>query len=362
MDVVKTLHMNGGSGKASYATNSSMQKEVISITRPIREQAIIDAYLSTYPATFCIADLGCSSGPNTSLVVSEVLETLHKTCKLMGKQLPEFQVYLNDLPMNDFNNIFRSLSSFQAQMRDQIGPGFGSCFITGVPGTFYGRLFPSKSVHFVHSSYSLMWLSQVPQLQEINKRNICLAKTSPPGMKKAYYQQFRNDFDWFLKCRSQEVVKGGRMVLTIMGRASDDPTSKDGCFIWELLAMALNEMVNEGSIEEEKINSFNIPVYTPSPAEVKDVVEKEGSFMVYQLETSKVNWKACGSSVFGELENNGYNVAQCMRAVAEPLLSSIFEKEIIEEVFERYSMILVDRMEKETMEFYNVTISMMKME
>ena len=35
------------------------------------------------------------------------------------------------------------------------------------------------------------------------------------------------------------------MVLTILGRRSDDPSSKECCYIWELLAVALNDMVAE---------------------------------------------------------------------------------------------------------------------
>jgi jasmonate O-methyltransferase len=57
--------------------------------------------------------------------------------------------------------------------------------------------------------------------------------------------QFQTDFTLFLKCRSEELVAGGRMVLTILGRRSEDPSSKECCYIWELLAVALNEMVLE---------------------------------------------------------------------------------------------------------------------
>ena len=38
------------------------------------------------------------------------------------------------------------------------------------------------------------------------------------------------------------------MVLTILGRRSDDPSSKECCYIWELLAVALNDMVAEVQI------------------------------------------------------------------------------------------------------------------
>ena len=73
----------------------------------------------------------------------------------------------------------------------------------------------------------------------MNKGNICIAKTSPPGVFKAYFEQFERDFTLFLRWRSEEIVPRGGMVLTVMGSVrSDDP-----CFHWELLGRALNDMV-----------------------------------------------------------------------------------------------------------------------
>ena len=72
-----------------------------------------------------------------------------------------------------------------------------------------------------------------------------MSTTSPPSVIKAYHQQFKSDFSMFLKCRADEMVGGGRMVLTILGRRNEDPCSKECCYIWELLAMALNDMVIE---------------------------------------------------------------------------------------------------------------------
>uniref|UniRef100_M1CWB2 S-adenosyl-L-methionine: salicylic acid carboxyl methyltransferase n=1 Tax=Solanum tuberosum TaxID=4113 RepID=M1CWB2_SOLTU len=154
MKVVEVLHMNGGDGDISYANNSLVQRKVILMTKPITDQAISDLYCSLFPETLCIADLGCSSGANTFLVVSELV-------KKHNLQSPEYYFRFNDLPGNDFNTIFRSLGEFEQNLKKQIGEGLGPCFFSGVAGSFYTRLFPSKSLHFVHSSYSLMWLSQV---------------------------------------------------------------------------------------------------------------------------------------------------------------------------------------------------------
>ncbi|KAJ1420161.1 SAM dependent carboxyl methyltransferase [Sesbania bispinosa] len=130
------------------------------------------------------------------------------------------------------------------------------------------------------------------------------------------------------------------------------------------MATALSDMVSQGIIKEEQVDTFNIPQYTPYPSEVKLVVLNEGSFFINRLEVSEVDWNVFDkqnnfnfdSEMSETLKDGGYNVAQCMRAVAEPLLVSHFGEAIIEEVFDRYQEILADRMSKEKTKFVNVTI------
>ncbi|XP_020218349.1 salicylate carboxymethyltransferase [Cajanus cajan] len=362
MEVTQVLHMNGGTGETSYANNSLLQQKAIALTEGMREEAISSLYRSMVPRHLAIADLGCSCGPNTLFVISEVIKSVEKLCVELNHKSPEYQFFMNDLPGNDFNSIFKSLDSFKQKLSNEIHAWTGSCFFNGVPGSFYGRIFPSKSLHFVHSSYSLQWLSKVPGGVESNKGNIYMASSSPINVLRAYYEQFQRDFSLFLKCRAEEIVKGGRMVLTILGRRSDDPSSRECCYIWELLAMALNDMFCKGIIKEEQIDSFNIPQYTPSPSEVEMEVKKEGSFSITALEVFEVPWNGCDNwNVFdSELPNVSYDVTKCMRAVAEPLLVSHFGKAIIEDVFGRYQEILIERMAKEKTGFVNISISMIK--
>ena len=143
------------------------QKRVIAMTKPIREKAVAKLFgLEDHhelPTTLCVADLGCASGPNTLTVVSELIITSEKfrSQRSNGQAELEYQVYLNDLPGNDFNTVFTSLPSLYQQLKEQAGLKRDQCFVVGVPGSFYGRLFARQSLHFVHSSYSLYWLSQV---------------------------------------------------------------------------------------------------------------------------------------------------------------------------------------------------------
>lgn len=136
------------------------------MTKPILEDALSNLYSAmNFPETLIVADLGCSSGPNTLLVASELVESIDKIRHKLSfdDQPPEIQIYLNDLPHNDFNTIFLLMSEFQKKLSKQTMTNSSSppCYFSGVPGSFYTRLFLKKSVHFVHSSYSLMWLSKV---------------------------------------------------------------------------------------------------------------------------------------------------------------------------------------------------------
>lgn len=86
---------------------------------------------------------------------------------------------------------------------------------------------------------------QAPEELECNRGNIYIARTSPPSVINAYYRQYQCDFSAFLRCRARELVPGGRMVLTTLGRRGEHPSSGESCRVWELLAMALDEMVSE---------------------------------------------------------------------------------------------------------------------
>jgi len=79
------------------------------ITESIAEK--LDATNFVLSTTFRIADLGCSTGPNTFFAVQNIIEAvqLKYKCQELHSQLPEFQVFFNDHVSNDFNTLFASL-------------------------------------------------------------------------------------------------------------------------------------------------------------------------------------------------------------------------------------------------------------
>jgi len=124
--------------------------------RAVLEESVRKLYQALIPECLMVADMGCSSGTNAVLVISEIIDVIDDTCRSLNWPAPELAVFLNDLPGNDFNTLFNNLPSFYKRMEEEKG-----CFVSGTSGSFYGRLFPAQFLHFVHASYSVHWLSQV---------------------------------------------------------------------------------------------------------------------------------------------------------------------------------------------------------
>ncbi|KAK9129813.1 hypothetical protein Sjap_010300 [Stephania japonica] len=282
MEVHRVLHMNGGEGEASYASNSSFQRAVITMLKPILEETILDLISNGVFLEFevlHIADLGCSSGPNTLSVISHMVDAVTMACQLLHCQPPEFQVFLNDLPGNDFDIIFKSLPSFYDELK-RGNSNNGPCYIAGMVGSFYERLFPRKTIHLIHSSYSLHYLSQ-------------------------------------------------------------------------------------GLIEEAQIDSFNLPYYAPSVAEVRHIILEEGSFSLIRLEAFEISWDAntVNENDVSSLDNlrRAKYVTKCIRAVAEPMLTSHFGgSQTMDALFQRHTERIAELYSKEEPKYYSLVIILTK--
>ncbi|GAA0171267.1 methyltransferase [Lithospermum erythrorhizon] len=347
MSLGKVLHMNGGVGETSYANNSLFQQKGILRTKPLKEKVITDLYGNNQspPTIISIADLGCSCGPNTLLMSLEIIEAIDGICRGSKYKSPEIQIFLNDLPGNDYNTLFQTLSKFQENLRIK-EPSFPVCFFNGAPGSFYERLFATESIHFVNCSSSLHWLSRLPEGLEDNRGNIYITNTSHTNVLSSYYNQFQRDFSTFLQHRSVEIVSGGSMVLSLMGRKNEDPYCKESGLHFKLLADVINDLLSEGHIEEDKLYSFNIPLYTPSPSDIEKLVEEDGCFTIEYVDSFEDDWNE--SRKDSSVNDDGFNFMNTVRSVVEPLLLEHFnEGVIIEEIFKRYQKRIADCMAKE---------------
>ncbi|KAF5454418.1 hypothetical protein F2P56_024085 [Juglans regia] len=299
MDVEKVFHMNGGIGVTSYAENSSLQKRGSDMVKHLTTGTVLEIFLSTTPKSLGIADLGCSSGHNSLTIIKDIVEAVQGTSSNMLHPTPEFRVYLNDLPTNDFNSIFKALPEFYKGFEVEKNGGGPSIFIGGYAGSFYRRLFPNNCLHFVYSSYSLHWLSR-------------------------------------------ELVVGGRMVLILLGRESQDHVDRGNSFFWELLSRSFAELVSKGEVEKEKLDSYEVHFYAPSKNEIEDEVRKEGSFNVDRIEMIEIERDHDKDG-----RSYGTAIAMTVRAIQESMICHHFGEGILDNLFEIYGRMVDEEMAEE---------------
>ncbi|KAJ4961964.1 hypothetical protein NE237_021874 [Protea cynaroides] len=326
----KAFPMKGGDGPHSYAKNSSYQRDFIDAVKSMIDEAIADKldikhfYSTTSSCPFRIADLGCSVGPNTFISMKNIIEAieLKYNSEGMNSKIPEFQVFFSDHTSNDFNTLFASV------------PPDRRYFTAGVPGSFYGRLFPKSSLHFAHSSYALNWLSRVPK-EVLDKDSPAWNKgkihygSAKNEVVEAYSAQFVRDMESFLNARAQELVYGGMMTLIMPCLANGSLISQSFTTIIEhVIGSSLMDMAQMGLISEDKVDSFNIPTYSPYLYEMEKLIERNKCFSIVKLELVA---RHQGNVSIPDVQ--AYTMV--IRAVTEEGIKQHFGSEIIEELFDR---------------------------
>uniref|UniRef100_A0A2P2N0L0 Putative S-adenosylmethionine-dependent methyltransferase At5g37990 n=1 Tax=Rhizophora mucronata TaxID=61149 RepID=A0A2P2N0L0_RHIMU len=324
----ESFAMTGGQGQYSYVRNSDIQKRLAKSTTTLLVEQIAENLEvgNAASSVFTIADLGCSTGPNTFAAVENIMEAVAHKYEIEGhaNHLLEFHILFNDRISNDFNTLFANI------------PANKKYFAAGVPGSFHGRLFPKATLDFVYSALSLHWLSKAPQeLGDLDSpacnRGRIYYNNAPKEVAEAYYSQFSKDMESFLSARAEEVIPGGLMALLFSGRPSGTLASQ--CSpgpVFRALESCLLDMVNEGTISSDKVDSFNLPIYGPSVDEMETLIKNNGCFGIVGMVLQP---PLTGLSVL--------TTEEC-RSTHENLIRKHFGDEIIEQLFQRYAMKVAD--------------------
>ncbi|KAG8366687.1 hypothetical protein BUALT_Bualt17G0105400 [Buddleja alternifolia] len=336
-NAVALYAMNAGEGTHSYVQNSTYQRGVLDVAKPIIEEEIATKLdIKTPNGYYGIADFGCSTGHNSFPAMQTIIQALNKKHKHHQTSLPktpEFYVFFNDVVSNDFNTLFSSLP-----------PNDHDYHAIAVPGDFHGRLLPEYSLHFAYSSWSLHWLTEVPKAvadrdsPAWNKGQI-LYTQDEKEIYAAYLSQYGKDIESFMEARAVEMVDGGLMALLVPAvPAVWNPKTEYTilCDVNLNLGSCLMDMAKEGKISETKIDTFNIPHYFTTPQQLREILERSNdSFTIERMETLN---NAAGKNTDGTIKAR----AASKRAVHERLLADHFGIEIIDELFDRYMKKLAD--------------------
>ncbi|CAI9091906.1 OLC1v1027017C1 [Oldenlandia corymbosa var. corymbosa] len=323
-----SLVMKLGDGPDSYFRNSKWQESALGKAKSLLADGILGSLqVPKDGQVFAIADFGCSVGPNTFSCIDIIIDAVkHKYQTEEVDPVPEFQAFFNDQVDNDFNTLFKRLPHDRGYMA------------AGVPGSFHGRLFPKSSIHLMTTNMSVHWLSKVPEAARepaggalFNKARITYARSSEP-ITQAFRDQFYSDMKTFLNARSQELAPGGLLAILVPGRPEGtSPSESIQIQLLECLGDALADMVKEGIISEDLIDSFNIPCFMPMASEMEEIVASSGTnFSIKTLAELHIPTDVRNSKA--ELQV----VTSYTRAITDCVFSQHFSPQVVDEIFTRF--------------------------
>lgn len=343
----RVLCMQGGDDDGSYAKNSEAPASAITLSKPLLLTAIqsMKLFVQSEEDSLRVADLGCATGYNTLATIDMVVEGLRERyIKECGVD-PEFEAFFSDLPSNDFNSLFRSLAATLSNNKAK------RYYAAGVPGSFYSRLFPKGKLHVAVSLSALHWLSQIPETV-LDKRSSAWNKGRAwiDGAKKevveAYAKQSEEDLEDFLRCRKEEIVEGGMLFMLMGGRPGsqrpdnqlDDSDSRAKHPFTCSMDQAWEDLLNEGLIDEETRDGFNIPAYMRSMEEVERAIERCGGFEIQRMEYQRIveHSKEKQDEWIRDPVSYGRAKANLVRATLRPIVEAHVGSYLSEELFKRF--------------------------
>eukprot|EP00253_Pinus_taeda_P028023 PITA_28023 len=349
-DLQRILCMQGGNGDGSYARNSEAPASAIALSKELLLNAINCMNLFRGEPSLRIADLGCGTGINTLSAIDFVVESIKKRYARESISVPEFEAFFSDLPLNDFNTLFRSLPHLCPRGIDEMQKQH-SYYAAGVPGSFYERLFPRGKLHVAISLSALHWMSRIPEA--------VLDKSSPAwnqgrawidGARKevveAYAKQSEEDLKSFLRCRAEEMVPGGLLFILMAGRSDEhpqnqlgDPYSRAKHPFTQAMDQAWNDLVKENLIDEETRDAFNIPAYMRSKEEIERAFNQCEAFDIKSLKFSRVmeHSKEKQEKWMRDPVSYGKTKANLVRATLRPIIDAhLRSSHLSQEIFKRF--------------------------
>ncbi|KAL0344261.1 UNVERIFIED_CONTAM: Jasmonate O-methyltransferase [Sesamum angustifolium] len=166
----------------------------------------------------------------------------------------------------------------------------------------------------------------------INKKSIYISERSPSGVAEAFLRQFQEDWSFFLKSRSEEIVSGGKMVLLLLGRTGPYHVDRNSSIYWEMLYQSLATLVTQ---KRKSWEGYEMNFYAPSKEELEEEVRKEGSFKVEMIE--KFEQGIDIGSGGNRYSSYGQAVAKTVRSIQESMIAHHFGEGVLDKLFHQYA-------------------------
>ena len=237
-----------------------------------------------------MADYGSSTGANSIKAVRTAIEC----ARADDPDRPIVAIH-NDLPTNDWNQLFRNLTASPDSYLALAGP---PVLPLASAVSFFLPAAPAGSVHLGVSFSAAHWLREQPTAAVPKGFYFCEAT----GKARAELAQ-QADADWtaFLAARASDLAAGGRLLVQMVGsvaaargrRRRSDETEVTARKLLRAMAEVATGMANNGIVDRGAVRRYVLPVYARTVDEARAPLTRADSpvhdaFTVIECRTDPV--------------------------------------------------------------------------
>jgi len=242
-----TTGMKGG---GYYDQHSKEQRAALDAFLPWIEEAIA-GITHEQPA---FMDIGSSEGGNAIYAMERMLVALRRHTDAPA------QVFFDDLPTNDFNQLFQNLCP-----QGRLALTAADIYPAAIGGSAFGPLLPPASLSIATSFNAIGFLEKkpanaplpgyiLPMGPQREREGVYVTEEQ----RRPYAEQAARDLQHFYEYRATELRPGGKLLLQVFGRDGDTGTHHG---IYDVLNDAVLDVVGAGHLPKATWESLIFPIY-----------------------------------------------------------------------------------------------------
>jgi hypothetical protein len=289
--------MTATQGMAGDYDEHSQYQRAVADTGAAHITRCVDAVTVPDHKTFVVADYGSSTGGNSMTA----MRTAIAAARAHDPQRAVVAVH-NDLPTNDWNQLFRNLATSPDSYLQLAGPAVVP-FASAV--SFFEPAAPAGSVHVGMSFSAAHWLRDQPTVVVPDGFYFCEATGDA---RRALADAAAADWAAFLEARASDLAHDGRLLVQMVGAEAATNGGEPSVTARKLLrAMyeVATDMANEGLLDPDAVVRYVLPVYARTVDEARAPITGETSSLREQFTEVECRTDRVANPYFTKWEHDG---------------------------------------------------------